>query len=49
MKVFREKKAKEIAAEKLVVTEAKKAEKLAGAKRPASAATAKGEGKASKK
>ena len=49
MKVFREKKQKEAAIEKAAAAEAKAAEKLAGAKRPASAATAKGEGKASKK
>ena len=51
MKVFREKKAKELAVEKAsaVITKAPTAEKLVGAKRPASAATAKGEGKASKK
>jgi glucan-binding YG repeat protein len=49
MRVFREKKAKELAAEKASAVITKPAEKLVGAKRPASAATAKGEGKASKK
>jgi hypothetical protein len=47
MKVFKEKKAKEAAAEKAAAAE-KPAEKVAGAKRPASAAP-KGEKKASKK
>jgi hypothetical protein len=49
MRVFRDKKARELAAEKAQAVVAKPAEKLVGAKRPASAATAKGEGKASKK
>jgi hypothetical protein len=49
MRVFRDKKARELAAEKAQTVVAKPAEKLVGAKRPASAATAKGEGKASKK
>lgn len=49
MRIFRDKKAKEAAIEKAAAVEAKVGEKLAGAKRPASAATAKGEGKASKK